>query len=64
MIFLDNYSLVYDKKKNRITITLPQTVITAVDTVGPVVNRKIDVKDEELFGILFVTKLTFESEKK
>ena len=64
MIFLDNYSLVYDKKKNRITITLPQTVITAVDTIGPVVNRKIDVKDEELVGILFATKLTFESEKK
>ena len=64
MIFLDNYSLIYEKKKNRVIINLPQTAITVVDTVSPVVNRKIDVKDEELFGILFATKLTFESEKK
>lgn len=62
MIFLDNYSLIYEKKKNRIIINLPQTIITAVDSAGPVVNRKVDVKNEELTSILLMTKLVFESE--
>ena len=64
MIFLDNYSLIYEKKKNRIIINLPQTIITAVDSAGPVVNRKVDVKNEELTSILLMTKLVFESNKK
>ena len=64
MIFLDNYSLIYEKKKNRIIINLPQTIITAVDSAGPVVNRKVDVKNEELTSILLMTKLIFESNKK
>ena len=64
MIFLDNYSLIYEKKKNRIIINLPQTIITAVDSAGPVVNRKVDVKNEELTSILFMAKLIFESNKK
>lgn len=62
MIFLDNYSLIYEKKKNRIIINLPQTIITVVDSTGPVVNRKVDVKNEELTSILLMTKLVFESE--
>ena len=64
MICLDNYNLIYEKKKNRIIIALPQTALTPADTVSPVVSRKVDVKDEELFGILFATELIFESEKK
>lgn len=63
MICLDNYSLIYEKKKNRIVICLPQTTESILNTTTPIVNRRFDVKNEELLGILVATKLTFENKE-
>ena len=63
MICFDNYSLIYEKKANQIIIGLPQTVHTISNTISPIINRRIDIKEEELFGILFATKLTFENKE-
>lgn len=63
MICLDNYSLIYEKKKNRIVICLPQTTESILNTTTPIVNRRFDVKNEELIGILLATKLIFENKE-
>ena len=63
MIFLGNYSLLYDKPRNKIVISLPQTLKTPTNTISPVENRKIDVDEKELGAILAVAKICFEEEK-
>jgi len=48
----DGYSIEYSKRRNRIVIGLPQTLMTATSTVGPIINRKTDLSDHELACIL------------
>lgn len=63
MLFLGNYSLLYDKPRNKIVISLPQTLETPTNTLSPVENRKIDVDEKELGAILAVAMKCFEEEK-
>ena len=63
MIFLGNYSLLYDKSRNKIVISLPQTQETQTNTISPVENRKVAVDEQELGAILAVAKICFEEEK-
>ena len=64
MICLDEYSLLYDVKKNRIVILLPQTMRTATNTISPVVNRRVDIKEKDLSPVLLITKCVFENPNK
>ena len=59
----DGYALQYFPKKNKIIITMPQTVYTLTDTVSPVVDRKTDVPDGQLTLLLTVTKMLFRKEE-
>ena len=60
MLVLDGYSLSYDKAMNKITITLPQTWLTMLNTIDELRIRRVDVKEEELFAVLLAVKNTFE----
>ena len=59
MLISNGYSLVYYKNRNQIVIGLPQTGMTLTNTLEPVVDRRIDVTEQELAILLRVTKLIF-----
>ena len=61
MLVLDDYCLSYDKERNKITVTLPQTPETMMNTVDEMRIRRVDVKEEELFAVLLTVKLIFEN---
>ena len=63
MIFIGNYGLLYDKSRNKIVISLPQTPETQTNTISPVENRKVDVDEQILGAILAFAKICFEEEK-
>lgn len=52
----DGYSIWYEKKTNRIIISLPQTMETVSNTTAMVVNRKSEFTNSELVAILSVAK--------
>ena len=52
----DGYSVCYEKKTNRIIISLSQTIETVTSTMTMVVNRKLEFTDSELCAILSVAK--------
>ena len=52
----DGFSIMYEKRANRIIISLPQTMETASNTVAMIVNRKSNFTDSELAAILSVAK--------
>lgn len=56
MLVIGDYYISYHKNENKIVIGLPQTNGTAKDTVTPLVNRKLDFTDSELFTILLTAK--------
>ena len=60
MIVSDGYTLTYDKKNNRIVITLPQTIHTINNTVSMITNRKIDLTEGEETLILTTVKAVME----
>lgn len=60
MLVLDDYCLSYDKERNKITITLPQTWKTMLNTVDELRIRRVDVKEEDLFAVLLAAKYIFE----
>ena len=60
----DGYALQYEPRKNRIIITMPQTVYTLTDTVNPVVDRRTDVPEENLAVLLAVARMLFQKETK
>ena len=60
MLVLDDYCLSYDKERNKITITLPQTWKTMLNTVDELRIRRVDVKEEELFAVLLAAIGIFE----
>lgn len=55
----DGYSLTYYKNRNQIVIGLPQTWSSLTNTLQPVVDRRIDVTEQELDILLRITKLIF-----
>ncbi len=60
MILSGEYSLIYDKSHNRITIGLPQTSSTLTNTIESVADRRTDVEEKDLFVLLDITKLIFD----
>ena len=60
MLVSDGYSLTYYKDRNKIAITLPQTVYTLTNTIEPVVDRIVDVDDIALANVLFMVKQIFQ----
>lgn len=59
MIVSDGYSLMYDEKHNRIVIGLPQTMETATNTIGQIVDRRTDVTETDLMVLLNIAQLIF-----
>lgn len=59
MIVSDGYSLMYDKKHNRIVIGIPSTMETATDTVTPIADRRTDVSETDLIILLNIAQLIF-----
>lgn len=59
MIIIDGYALYYEKSRNRISICLPQTIYTTTNTIEPVVDRRVDVEDDDLAIILSVAMAIF-----
>lgn len=64
MIVSDGYSLMYDEKHNRIVIGLPQTMETATNTIGQIVDRRTDVTETDLMVLLNCTILIFHKGKR
>lgn len=59
MLTSNGYNLVYDKKHNLITISLPQTWRKLTNTFKPVVNRRIDVEEKDLAILLTAAQAIF-----
>ena len=59
MIVSDGYSLMYDEKRNFILIGLPQTMETATNTIGQIVDRRTDVTETDLMVLLNIAQLIF-----
>ena len=60
MIVIDGYSILYEKNKNKITILMPQTMETPINTFSLPSNRKVDFTDAELSSILYTVKMIVE----
>jgi len=58
------YAVIYDKSRNHISISLPQTEETLVDTAEPVVKRKTDLTREELALLLDLARYICERGQK
>ena len=59
MLTSNGYILAYYKNLNQIVIRLPQTEKTLTNTLDSVVDRRIDVEDEELAILLTTTQAIF-----
>lgn len=59
MMVSDGYSLVYDKKHNRIVINIPPTMETATDTTAPIADRRTDISETNLMVLLSIAQLIF-----
>ena len=59
MIINDGYSLMYDKKYNRIVIGIPLTMETATDTVTLIADRRTDISETDLMVLLNIAQLIF-----
>lgn len=59
MLTSDGYSLIYDKNSNKIAILLPQTWETLTNTCDPIVDRRTDVTETDLWALLNVAQLIF-----
>lgn len=55
-----NYLLSYNKHGNYIFINLPQTKETAMNTVDPIEQRRVDISGDELMLLLNIVRLIFE----
>lgn len=63
MLTFNGYSLFYHPKQNTITILLPQTSETLTNTVSEIAERRTDVKESELLGLLIVADYVFRKDK-
>lgn len=57
VIVSDGYLIAYDKRRNKITIALPQTLTTATSTAGEFVEREVELSDNALSWILGMVKI-------
>ena len=48
----NGYGIMYERNHNRIVINLPPTAQTVTNTVEQIVNRKVDLTDEDLILLL------------
>ena len=60
VIVVDGYAITHEKSKNKIIISLPQTMETATNTVSEVRERKTDFTETELAAILFMVRTVAE----
>lgn len=63
MIVSNGYSIVENINKNQIVITLPQTRSTLMNTVTPIVERRIQLTDAELTAVLVAVKAMYEAKE-
>lgn len=63
MIGIEGYYLDYDRKNNRIIITLPQTLSTLTNTLAMVTNRRTYLTQSEEALILTTVKAIIEREE-
>ena len=63
MNICDGYSLTFEPKRNRIVITMPQTIITTSNTVSMITNRRTNITSEEEIMILLFIKAIMEKEE-
>lgn len=63
MIGIEGYYLDYDRKNNRIIITLPQTLSTLTNTLAMVTNRRTYLTQSEETIILMTVKAIIEREE-
>jgi len=61
MIIEDGYSLTYHPQNNQIVINIPQTMITATNTVLPIENRRCDIEEGDLVFLLTMTRIIFKN---
>lgn len=59
MIVHDGYALIYLPSQNKIEIYLPQTLETMTNTLKTVSDREVEVGDDELLSLLFMTEWIF-----
>lgn len=57
MLVDGDYSLLYDRGKNKITIHLPPTVETLNNTLDLPVDRRLDIPDADLILLLRLAEL-------
>lgn len=60
IVSIDGYSIRYDKMRNQIVISLPQTMETITDTVGQIATHRVDISDAELGMLLQLVKYMLE----
>ena len=63
MVICDGYAITHEKNRNRIIISLPQTMETVADTVSEVHERKTNFTEAELATILLAVKTVAEPPK-
>ena len=61
MIIIDGYTITQYTTKNKIIITLPQTLRTITNTVTQVSNRRNKLTDAEEAALLIAVKAMFEN---
>lgn len=59
MIISEGYSIWQEPKKNRIVITLPQTIVTMNTTVEPIAQRYLTITEEQEMIILGIVKAMY-----
>ena len=62
MIVSEGYSIEQFPKQNQIVIKLPQTYLTATNTVSSIENRRTVLSENELVSILSLTKAYYQIE--
>ena len=59
MLISNEYALTYYPTRNQIVIALPQTWETPTNTISPVIDRRTDVTEIDLFAVLQVVQVIF-----
>ena len=63
MTAIGDYCIIQDTKNNRIIISLPQTLSTAMSTALPIRNRRLKLTENEEAALLVCVKAMFENER-
>ncbi len=63
MILHNGYALSYNKSRNQIIISLPQTLQTVTSTAEQSIDRLVDVPELELAVLLSIVELIFQQWK-